>query len=169
MTDLIDRIRQHITEEGECWNWTGALQTCGSTPTMKYNGKVGPVRRFILLSKGPVPVGNRMATYTCTNPQCVRPDHTGWALRSTVQRRTAVEKGHQSSALRRKHVAESLRKHAKLTAETARQVREAEGPQHVIGARFAISQATVSKIKRGEMWRSYGGDPFAGLGARANA
>lgn len=165
MSALIDTIKKHIVEEGDCWNWTGALQSCGSTPTMRWQGKTGAVRRFILCERGPNQVA-MFATYKCGNPQCVNPEHATWAARRTIQRRTTAELGHQSDLLRCKKLADKARAKAKLDMPTALAIREAEGVQHEIAARFGVSQATVSKIKRCETWRTYGASPFAGLGAR---
>lgn len=163
---LIEQIRKHVDEEGDCWNWTGATQTCGATPTMNYRGKVGAVRRLIMLQRGTAPNTKVLATYLCGNPKCVNPEHVGWLMRKTVQARTNAERSHLSSRLRCKKIADSARRHAKLTQELADQVREAEGAQRDIAARFGVSQATVSSIKRGRTWRTYAANPFAGLGAR---
>lgn len=165
MSELILRIQGHVVEDGECWNWTGALQSCGAVPTMRWQGKTGSVRRFILLERGPSPAG-MLGTYTCGNPMCVRPEHTAWAKRKTVQQRTTKEQAHQNNAIRNKKIADKARQHSKLTHEQALAVREAEGNQYKIAERFGISQATVSAIKLGKTWRSYAGNPFAGLGAR---
>lgn len=165
MSELILRIQGHVVEDGECWNWTGAMQSCGVTPTMNYKRKVGPVRRFILLERG-VNQPGLLATYTCGNPLCVNPEHTAWAKRKTVQQRTTQEQGHQNKASRNKKISDKARQNGKLTHEQALAVREAEGNQYEIAARFGISQATVSAIKLGKTWRSYAGNPFAGLGAR---
>jgi predicted XRE-type DNA-binding protein len=166
MSHLIDTITKHVVEDGDCWNWTGALQSCGATPTMNYKRKVGAVRRFILLERGPAPAGRPIATYTCGNPLCVHPEHTDWSKRKAVQQRTTQEQGHQNVAVRNKKIADNARQRGKLTLELAEQVREAEGFQHEIAVRFGISQATVSSIKLGKTWRSYTNNPFAGLGAR---
>lgn len=168
MSRLIDTIKKHVVEEGDCWNWTGALQSPGVTPTMRWNGKVGSVRRFILLERdGKTPNAQpHLATYSCSNPMCVHPEHTTWALRRTVQRRTTREQRHQSDIVRCKKLADKARTRAKLTPELAAAVREAEGVQHEIAVRFGISQATVSAIKTGRTWRTYGATPFSGLGAR---
>lgn len=165
MNALIARIYKHVEEEGECWNWTGALQSCGATPTMRWQGKIGAVRRFILLERGPKTKG-MLATYSCGNPMCVHPEHLVWAKRKTVQQRTTTEHGHQNDILRCKKLADKARANGKLTLELAAAVREAEGVQHEIAARFNVSQATVSAIKTGRTWRAYGANPFAGLGAR---
>lgn len=158
---LIDRIKKHVVEEGDCWEWTGSLQMCGATPTMRYQGRVGSVRRFVLESQG-VDLRKRVATYTCDNPLCVNPEHTAPAARRTVQRRTAKEQSFHATLTRRKKLAEKARAGAKLTAEQADQIREAEGLQRDIAARFGVTQCTVSAIKRGDMWRDYS-NPFAGL------
>jgi predicted XRE-type DNA-binding protein len=164
---LIERITTHVIEDGECWNWTGALQTCGATPVMRWQGKAPQaVRRLILLERGPAPKGKPLASYACGNPMCVHPDHTAWVSRKAVQQRTTREQGHQRDALRCKKLADSARQRAKLTLELAQQVHEAQGAQHEIAARFGVSQATVSAIKTGKTWRSYTNNPFAGLGAR---
>ena len=162
MSDLITQIRKHVVEEGDCWNWTGALQSCGTVPTMNYKRKVGAVRRFILTEQG-VDLSKRLATYTCGNPLCVNPEHVAPATRRAVQRRTTEEQGHQGNLVRRKKLADNARKRAKLTPELARQVREADGPQDRIAEQFGVSQATVSVIKRGKTWKDYS-NPFAGLG-----
>jgi hypothetical protein len=159
---LIEQIRNHIVEDGDCWNWTGALQTCGSVPTMRYQGKVGAVRRFVLEDRG-VNLTKRLATYTCGNPLCVNPDHIAPATRRKVQQRTADDKGHQTGLLFRKKLSDSARSRAKLNPDLARQIREADGTQDAIAARFGISQSVVSAIKRGKIWKNYS-SPFAGLG-----
>lgn len=159
---LIEQIQKHVVEDGDCWNWTGALQSCGTVPTMNYKRKIGAVRRFILLEQG-VDLSKRLATYTCGNPMCVNPEHVAPATRRSVQRRTTEELGHQQSLLRRKKLADNARRRAKLSPELARQVREADGTQDEIAARFGVSQATVSVIKRGVTWKDYS-NPFAGLG-----
>ncbi len=163
MSELILRIQGHVVEDGECWRWTGALQSCGATPVMRWEKKTKAVRRLILSERGPIPRNKMLATYTCGNPMCVHPDHTSWALRKTVQQRTHQERGHQHKATRNKKIADKAREKGKLTHEQALEVREAEGSQRAIAARFGVSQATVSSIKLGKTWRSYVASPFAGL------
>ncbi len=41
---------------------------------------------------------------------------------------------------------------AKLTESLVREIRNAEGNQREIGARFGINKSTVSRIKRREHW-----------------
>lgn len=164
MSELIERIRSRIVEEGDCWNWTGAMQSCGVSPVMNWKRKIGSVRRFILYERG----GNQprlIATYNCGNPMCVNPEHTVWTTRGKVQRRTTVEQSYQNNVIRRKKLSDKARAKGKLTLELATEIRTLDGNQHQIAAQYGISQATVSAIKRGKTWQSYGGNPFAGLGA----
>jgi hypothetical protein len=160
---LIDTIKKHVVEEGDCWNWTGALQSCGSVPTMRWQGRVGAVRRFILLDQG-VNLDKRLATYTCGNAECVNPEHIAPTTRQRVQVRTVTESNYTSNPVRRKRVSDQARLRSKLTLEQALAIREADGKQDDIAARFGVSQATVSVIKRGVTWQDYT-NPFARLAA----
>jgi len=161
--NLIDTITKHIVEEGDCWNWTGALQSCGSVPTMHWQGKVGAVRRFVLLDQG-VDLAKRLATYTCGNPACVNPEHLAPATRKRVQVRTVAESSYTSDPMRRKRVSDKARLRSKLTLDQALAIREADGKQDDIAAAYGVSQATVSAIKLGKTWRDYT-NPFARLAA----
>lgn len=160
--NLIDLIKKHVVEEGDCWNWTGALQSCGSVPTMRYNKQTGSVRRFVLLDHG-VELTKRLATYTCGNELCVNPEHLAPATRKAVQKRTA-KTGHLLDPMRCKRVSDKARLRSKLTLDQALAIRYAEGSQDDIAAQFGVSQATVSVIRRGKTWRDYS-NPFARLTA----
>lgn len=161
--NLIDTIKKHVVEEGDCWNWTGALQSCGSVPTMRWQGKTAAVRRFVLLDQG-VDLAGRLATYTCDNPECVNPEHLAPTTRRRVQVRTVAESKYTSNPMRRKRVSDQARLRSKLTLDQALAIREADGTQDDIAARFGVSQATVSVIKRGVTWQDYT-NPFARLAA----
>lgn len=65
------------------------------------------------------------------------------------------ESKYTSSPLRMKKLADKARENSKLNSELAAEIRDAEGTQREIAARFGISQATVSVIKRGKTWRDY--------------
>lgn len=166
MTDfsLIERIRQRVIEEGECWNWTGALQTCGSTPTMKYNGTVMAVRRAIMLERG-VPMGKGRATYTCGNPMCVNPEHVGVRSIAAIQKRTIANLSAAQELIRGHNIAHALRKnkkHTRLSMEIAREIRAAEGTHLEIAKRYALDPADVSAIKRRRIWKEYVRNPLTG-------
>lgn len=158
---LIEAIRKHIEEIGDCWEWTGATQSNAPTPTMRWNGKVKAVRRFIVEARGK-PLHNKLATCKCRNELCVNPDHVMLVSRKQLQDLVAKERQYQTNPVRMKKLSEKARRRAKLTPEQVEQIREAEGTQRLIAAQFGITQATVSCIKRGKTWRDYS-NPFAGL------
>ena len=161
MTKLIDQVRKHVEEVGDCWEWTGALQPCGSTPTINYNGRAGAVRRFLAIEAG-MAVKGKVVTSKCGNPLCVCPEHVQVVTRRTLQQRIAKERRYQTNPVRLKKLSERARANSKLNLELVQQIREAEGKQRDIAKRFGISQPTVSVIKRGVTWRDYT-NPFAQL------
>jgi hypothetical protein len=166
MNPLIERIYKHVEEDGECWNWTGALQACGASPVMRWQGKTASVRRLIMLDKTQSRIRkNWLASYRCGNPMCVHPEHMGWTFRGPIQRRTTDEQQYHIDVMRCKKLSDKARAKGKLTLELATEIRMAEGNQRQIAAQYGVSQATVSAIKIGKTWRNYS-SPFAGLGAR---
>ena len=166
MDDLIDRIRNHIEEVGDCWEWTGALQNNSPTPVMRYAGRVNAVRRFIATAKGRQLDGDRLVTCKCRNELCVNPDHVVVVTRNRLQELIAQERQYQTNPVCMKKLAEKARLRSKLTPEQVEEIRNAEEPQRAIAARYGITQGAVSSIKRGRTWKDYG-NPFAGLfGAR---
>jgi predicted XRE-type DNA-binding protein len=170
---LFDFIKDRCVIEGDCWNWQGALQSCGSTPTMNVRnpvtGKRGvmSVRRAILLEKhkaNPHFLKGKLATYSCGNAACVNPEHTHAVGRKALQKRLVQELGYLQNPLRAQKLAKIMRAKSPLTPELVAQIRADESPQKEIARRFGVSQAAISKIKRWETWRDTA-NPFAHLGA----
>lgn len=161
MDQLIERIRRHIEEVGDCWEWTGALQTAAPVPVMNYKQSVMPVRRLIAIERGAV-LNGKLATYRCGNQLCVNPDHVILVTRQKLQKRIAAETRYQINPVRMQKLAVMARARGKLTMELAQAIRDAEGSQREIAKRFGVSQATVSVIKRGKTWRDYT-NPFIQL------
>lgn len=161
MEHLIERVRKHIEEVGDCWEWFGAMQHTSPTPMINYKRKVRPVRRLFAEYLGKN-VQGKFVTCKCRNELCVNPDHILIVTRQKLQEMVNKERNYTSSPIRRKKLAEKARLRAKLNVELAAEVREAEGTQREIAARYGISQATVSVIKRGVTWRDYT-NPFTQL------
>lgn len=171
LDELIARIRPHIVEIGDCWEWEGALQSCGTTPVMRALvdqpiplrpvWRTVSLRRLIHDAKG-VKLGKRLATYTCTNERCVNPEHVGPITRTALQQRTAKATNYAMGPLRRARLAEVARAHAKLTMDLAQEIKAAPGTQRERAERYGVSQSAISNIDRGEAWRDYT-NPFAQL------
>lgn len=162
MEELIKRILSHVEEVGECWEWVGAVQSSAPTPMMRWAGSTKPVRRIIAQAQGKQ-VHGRLATCKCRNELCVNPEHVVVVTRQRLQELIAKERNYQATNfLRIKKLSDNARLHAKLTVEIAQEIRDADGTQRQIAARFGVTQATVSRIRRGETWRDYS-NPFSAL------
>ena len=161
MDELIERVRRHIDEVGDCWEWNGATQSTAPTPMINWKRKVQPVRRLLASELGKR-IKGKFVTCKCRNELCVNPDHLLVVTRKRLQKMLSKERNYTSNPVRNKKLAEKARLNCKLSVELAAEVREADGTQRAIAARFGISQATVSVIKRGKTWRDYS-NPFAQL------
>ena len=158
---LIARIRLSVVEVGDCWEWRGALQHNAPTPTIRWEEKVGSVRRFIAIEQGKL-VKGKYATCKCRNNMCVNPDHVTLVTRKRLQELIADESGYANNPTRTKKIAEVARARGKLTVELVAAIREAPGTQRAIAKQYGVGQSTISAIMRGKTWREYS-NPFAGL------
>lgn len=157
MSKLIERIRARCNEVGECWEWTGCLQACKTTPQINYKGRPQPVRRLLATELG-LAVTNRVATVRCMNRLCVNPDHIQTLTRKVMQARVAKAHPAVMSPSRMMRIALKARATSKLTADQVRQIRQLldEGVlQRVIAEQFGVSQNLISRIKREVIWRDY--------------
>lgn len=161
MKELIERVRKHIDEVGDCWEWNGAMQSNAPTPAINWKRRCKPVRRVLAEAMGKA-IQGKFVTCKCRNELCVNPDHLMVVTRKRLQEMLSKERNYTSNPVRNKKLADKARLKSKLTSELAAEVREADGTQREIAARFGISQATVSVIKRGKTWRDYS-NPFAQL------
>lgn len=158
---LVEKIQAHVVAYGDCWEWIGCLN--GLIPIMRHDGKVANVRRLILIDRG-VPVNGFIATYTCGNPKCVRPEHTARSTRAQMNRRIMEDMNSATNTLRSKRIAEIKRKtHAKLSQAEVDQIRASDDSHQDLAARFGVTKSIIGRIRRGEMWRQFAASPFAGL------
>lgn len=152
--NLLDYVKSRSEEVGDCWEWTGALQQCGSTPTMRYQQKTISVRRLLMLERG-LDVQGKVATCTCGNPLCVNPAHLELITRKKLTKRVAAQLRRTVSMLRKAQISQAVRQRSKLNAALAEEIRQAEGKQRDIAKRYGVSQSTVCSIKRAYTWRDY--------------
>lgn len=158
---IIDMIKERTIEIGDCWEWQGALQSCGTTPTIRHKNRTMAVRRLIMEVQG-YALESKVATCTCGNHLCVNPEHIEVITRKKLTKRVASQIRRSVSVIRMAKISSVARQHAKLNEQLAEEIRQAEGTQREIAKRFKVSQATVSVIKRGLTWRDYN-NPFAQL------
>lgn len=81
--------------------------------------------------------------HTCDNPPCVEPSHLilGTQADNVAD---AVERGRTCRGERRAN--------AKLTEDDVRAIRTDKRSQRAIAAEYGVSQPTVGKVIRGEIW-----------------
>ena len=158
---LTEKIQRHVTIEGDCWEWHGCMQ--GSIPMMKHKNGASNVRRLVLVERG-VPMTGFIATYTCGNPACVNPDHTGRSTRAQMNRRIMADMNTATNTLRIKRIAEVKRRtDAKLSLDDVSQIRASEEKHEDLAARYGVSKSLIGRVRRGEVWRTFSASPFAGL------
>ena len=164
---LLDRVYAKCIPNGECMDWTGAVQSKCNSPSIRRaeGGHSVSLRRYLLeVAQGKKPYGARVVTYLCGNPKCVRLEHIGEITRNTLQARNYAQFNAVQRLLKATRVSVKARARAKLTAEIVQAIRASDEPQHVIAARYGIVQSTVSQIKRGVTWQDYS-NPFLRLAA----
>ena len=158
---LIEKIQRHVTIEGDCWEWHGCMN--GPIPTMKHDGKVANVRRLVLIERG-VPMTGFIATYTCGNPACVNPGHTGRSTMAQMNRRIMADMNAATNTLRIKRIADVKRRtDAKLSLDDVSQIRASDEKHEDLAARYGVSKSLIGRIRRGQMWKTFSASPFAGL------
>lgn len=122
-----------VDEETGCWVWQLTRRGQGYGQIAVRSRATCAHIVFYEREVGPVPDGMEL-DHTCRNRACVNPAHL-----EPVTHAVNVQRG----AL------------AKLTVEEVLKIRADDRPQKAIGNAYGISQAQVSRIKRGESWRNY--------------
>lgn len=128
--------------ESECWPWAGPFNDSGYG-RFAVGGQEHRAHRvaFALGRKTPVP-GVVMVCHRCDNPACCNPEHLfiGVALDNNQD---AQRKGRSVNPA-------GLRNgKAKLSDDQAREIAASREPGVELAARYGVSQALVSMIRRG--------------------
>jgi hypothetical protein len=126
-----------------CWLWEGAVDLNGYGRFRAHDGAMLAHRFSYEFHIGPIPAG-MYACHSCDVPSCCNPAH----LFIGTQRdnmRDAVIKGRISSG--------EHRPLAVLTSDIVQQIKSSSEKQSTLAARYGVHQVTISKIKRGMIWR----------------
>ncbi|MGH9571494.1 MAG: HNH endonuclease [Candidatus Angelobacter sp.] len=152
---LKERFEAKISPEptSGCWLWTGYVNYGGYGKISMPGKRVKSAHRVSWeIRHGAIPEG-KMVCHHCDVRKCVNPDHL---FLGTVRENAddMKRKGRSLSGERNRC--------ARLTREQADEIKSllAKGGlrQREIAARFGISIATVSLIKRGKVWRENNAD-----------
>lgn len=129
----------------DCWEWIAGRYTSGYG-TFWLDGGMKQAHRVALAGKLGRPIKPKLhALHKCDNPPCVNPAHL-WEGTREENIQDCVQKGrHVTGHGESSHL-------AKLSDNDIREIREWKGIQRVIGEKFGISQAHVSRIQLGQSW-----------------
>lgn len=150
-TWTMETVRGRCTEDDRCLIWNQGVNS-GGYPVTSINGKPGTsVRKFIFteLLGRTVPNGKRI-TSRCDNRRCCS-EHCLMAQAIG----TIIKRGYEKRCMTPAGLAllQERCPFSKLDREKARQIRTSTESTKVIAARYGISAASASAIRRGEAWR----------------
>jgi len=97
------------------------------------------------IHRGPIPEGIHVL-HRCDTPMCVNPRHLFLGTHDDNMRDMAVKGRHANVAGQRNAA-------AKLTDADVRAIRSSTETQMTLAARFQVSQATISDVRRLKKWR----------------
>lgn len=160
---FLERFWARVEVTDSCWLWRGR---CGNTPYgqigIRYNQVVYAHRlSFELATREPVPPG-LFVLHRCDTPRCVRPDHL---FLGTLADNSAdcIAKGRVARGERNGTSA--------LTDDQVLRIRARYVPGRVkqrdLAREFGVTQATVGRVVRGELWRHVTAAGRAALGGQA--
>lgn len=150
--------RSYIPEPNSgCWLWLGVPSgNHGYGRIKRGSNTVMAHRASWEKSNGSIPEG-LLVLHKCDNPSCVNPDHLFLGTQQDNEN-DKVSKGRQSRGL-----AHSLAKvnparrerngNSRLKYSDVLEIRALKLPQRQIASAYGVTQALVSKIKRGEIWK----------------
>ena len=142
--------KYRICPESECWIWEASTVGNGYGQIRVHGRLVLAHRLSFELHKEPIPENDSYhgmcVLHKCDTPRCVNPDHL---LLGTHEDNVddMMQKGRHKVVMGSAHV------NAKLTEEQALEIFHAEGDQKEIAARYGVTQAAVSLIKRKKNWK----------------
>ena len=142
-----DRFWELVDQSGDCWVWMGATDQAGYGRFGSTPHRMERAHRFAYETEvGPIPPG-MFVMHRCDNPPCVRPSHlaVGTALDNN---RDATQKLRNARGDRhgRKRIDSA-------TAALIRSSRAAGRPLAEVAATYGVSEATVSRIAHGLIWK----------------
>ncbi len=139
---LEDRLngKYEIAESG-CWEWMGQKNGYGYGLIWR-DGKPVRAHRVMYELHAGKPLGaDEVVCHRCDNPKCINPDHLFVGTRAD---------NNADMRAKRRHKFSEAHWNAKLTASDVAEIRNSGELQHVLAAKFGVSQPTIGRIMRGE-------------------
>ena len=157
---LFTQLIQNVIDDAGCWVWQKACSN--GHPAFRKDGKPSLVRREIWKDmNGEIPAG-KIIHMTCETNKCVHPEH----MVATTYKEVAKKMGKiglMSGPVRSAKIAATKReKYAKLTHDSAMEIRSSNETGKALAEKYQVSQAHISKIQLGKCWKQFS-SPWAGL------
>ena len=128
-----------VNARHECWHWTAAKNKAGYGLFLLDGKLTGAHRVAWQLARGPIPEGAQVM-HICLTKSCVNPDHL--ELSSDPMRRKRKPAPRYSEKLLEEDIP-MIRAELKLGVS-----------QVDIAKQYGVTKQTISRIKRGETWKS---------------
>lgn len=133
----MDKIMKRISFEGDCWIWTGCLNSDGYPKLARNKNFNVKGHRYVYEQlKGEVPEGH-VVRHTCDNPLCLNPDHL---LTGTP---TDNMKDRQSRERTNNFISDEV-------TEKIKDLRSTGLSQSKVAAIVGCHQTHISKLERGK-------------------
>jgi hypothetical protein len=138
------KVRCVVDQDTGCWLWVGTLDKDGyGQVDWAIIGKHLAHRLSWKLFRGPLDDGEKVL-HSCDVPRCVNPDHL-FKGDHLINMEDMVDKGRQAKGEDHGSV--------KLTEAQAIAIINDSRNHRWIAFDYGITRATVSRIKRGELWK----------------
>lgn len=158
---LVERVKAHAIEVGECWEWKGATQSTSTTPVIRYEGKAVSVMRALAIDAG-MRVEGRIATNSCRNPKCVNPEHVILVSRKMLNNKVAEEQQYQKRPTYRLAVSKGSTRR-KISEADVITIRASSESTAVLAETYGVTRSHINSILNGHRRRMMSNNVFAGL------
>lgn len=162
----LEEIHARCEEVGDCWIWQDAVSATGYPIMRRRPGPCLLVRRVAVELDGRPAAPRQPVAASCGDKRCCNPEHLAPTTLSAVGA-AAAAKGAYSSPTRGAKIAKAKRATGKLTEAIAAEIRASDETGPVLAARYGVDKSLINSIRSGKAWKTYTGNFFAGLGARA--
>lgn len=146
---------------GECLEWHGPTMN-GKTPVVYVPrgyvlpewGQYRQSARVVLwaLAHGERPPLGHVLRTCCGNDWCVRVEHMRPISRANAPKEQARRGEFSTPTSSAAAIARARSRRTKLSVESAREIRESAQTSAELAARFGVSKATVTAVRRGALW-----------------
>ncbi len=139
-----EEFMEKVDASGDCWLWRGTVYGHGYGYAYSNKRIVRAHRLSYEFANGPIPKG-LWVLHRCDTPACVNPDHL-YAGTAKDNARDREERG------RGRQPKGSRNGKAKLTEEAVSAILKDKRFQWQIAEAHNVTQSTICRIKKGEMW-----------------